>query len=289
MNDAPEVAAGAGEPWSKLTERLIQRHEAIRTNLRETTKWIMAGFAAVLTFAIGGSSLSQLGEMDPDWRFWLAVATLAVGSLFCLAPIWLAIDVIATRARGLDEIINTPAMEPARRQVEQQFLGQNGPDLDTFEKIKTKYEEAKNALPAGQDRCDELFYRMSEAVEFCTTAYTRLRFDTLLSSLAGVGAGAAICFGAFAWAAHPGKDKELEKIRAKPFAQLIAWSEDNEAVLKQAGMTSECMKAAHPTLIIVSERPGLRAGAVAVPASTAKGCVPVRVILTNENKLAAAD
>jgi hypothetical protein len=184
------------------------------------------------------------------------------------------------RARGLVEVATSAGYEKARREVEDEMLNQNPPPYDKFKTLLEGYDSSKR---------DDFFFKMNEAVELCSVKETEIRFNTLLQTLKISGGLAVISFAIFAWAANPAKDKESEKIRAKPLLEKIDWNAQDEAALKRAGLSDECQKLGHPALVIVSDLSGMRSGVVAIPVSLGPKCPPVRVVLTDENRLISAD
>jgi hypothetical protein len=192
--EAPKAGSSAGEATKYL---------------RETAKWIVGGVVATAGAVLAGSSLTNLGSLDPVddiGRLGLAVAGAILGFVSIGWLMAKALDVFKISSVSLERLEQAGAgsdWEWLRKVVESEFgLSATGEDSLT-ELLKSPRDPPVPSIRA--------------AVPYF---YVRSKFETLVWWLPWTVAGAAVGFGLFAWAANP---PEPAKPAAKPPALLINW------------------------------------------------------------------
>ncbi|MBY5426990.1 hypothetical protein [Rhizobium leguminosarum] len=274
-----------------LNEHLIKRNDEVRANIREMAKWLIAGLGAIVTFAVGGSALTQLTSLE-GVRFWVAAGFLVVALASCIPPLLQAIDLMAMRTYSRSEVYGHPDFAKAREKVEQSLLNDNiyEPYM-TFsgltEEFQSEVDDVKQQIDAGRTPAyanyNVVAFKVREALEFAVTQHHRDRFDRLLASLKLTLPTFAALITVFIIEANPPKSEAKEAVT--PFIQKIEWRAEDEAVLKSAGLGDSCMGQAHPTLYVMTG--GLRPDVLAIPPDLKGGaCKIVRVTLDSDRHLA---
>ncbi|MBB3395022.1 MULTISPECIES: hypothetical protein [unclassified Rhizobium] len=295
-DDKATGAAPVGEAKTTgaapVGDDVVKRNSEVRSNIRDMARWLIVGLGAIVTFAIGGSSLTQLGSMGFGSRFWFATFSLVLGLAACVLPLVRAIDLMTMRIYARDEVFTNQRFERARSEVERLILRDKlyepyrkfGTLNDLFEEITA---EIKDQMTRGEDpdytAYDAVEPNVRQAVEYALTQYTRDRFDALLSNMKWV----LPIFGAlilvFLILANPGKEDPNKQV--PPFPLKIAWNASDEAVLKAAGIGQGCTKVSQSALYVLTE--GLRPEVLAVPPDLQTGsCKVVRVTLDSDRHLA---
>lgn len=178
------------ESGLRATAREANKH------LRDTARWIVGGIVATAGAVMAGSSLTNLGTLDPvddRGRLVIAIAGGALGFLslgFLMAK---ALGVFQVRSTDLERLAQAGAKTEwgrLRKEVETEFgLPQEGPG-SLAERLQ-------------RDE-DDLLTDIEAALPYL---YVRLKFDDLVWWLPITVATAAIGFGVFAWAANPPEKK----------------------------------------------------------------------------------
>jgi hypothetical protein len=253
-------------------------------------KWLIVGLGAIVTFAIGGSALTQLAALE-DERFFVATFFLAAALISCLPPLVLAIDRMAMRSYSREEIFAQAKFADSRRKVEIRLLRDNIYEpYKTFTglsgEFQTQVEAIQAQIAAGQTPAYANYQivatKVREAFEFAVTQYQRDRFDALLRTLQYALPAFAVLVLIFVTIANAPKPEENKPI--SPFALKIEWRAEDEAVLKAAGIGDSCLAKAHPALYVLTD--GLRPSVLAIPTELAAGlCKVVRVTLDSDRHL----
>lgn len=166
-------------PWTEPTK-----------HLRDISRWITGGVIATAAAVATGSSLSNLGSLDP-WndttRLGLAAAGLIVGISAIGVIMRYAILVLNVDVASLDELADAN---------ERTLLGR------IRLKIEKHYRFRKNDF-----KWIDVVKRDSEVGDHIERAlpyfHVRMRFDRLLMVLPWATLVAILGFGLFAWAANP--------------------------------------------------------------------------------------
>ncbi|ATE66459.1 hypothetical protein [Rhizorhabdus dicambivorans] len=185
---------------------------AAGTALRETSKWLVGGVVATAASVFAGSSLSNLGSLDPradTLRLSLAVAGIAIGFVGLYLILKRAIAVLTV------DSVNFRQLAAADAGTELAIIS---------EAVDRKYE---HAFPPGISSCEAFVSRVdqvkargiedAEAHRFLQQAkafndlimpdagflYVRLKFDRLVAILPAAVALVIFGIGIFAWAANP--------------------------------------------------------------------------------------
>ncbi|HET9638806.1 MAG TPA: hypothetical protein VFP12_06335 [Allosphingosinicella sp.] len=177
--------------------------------LRETAKWIVGGVVATAGAVLAGSSLTNLGSLDPRedcGRLGLAVAGAALGFLSIGWLMAKALDVFKISSVSLERLEKAgqgSEWEWLRKEVESEFgLSAKG------EESLTELLKSPRDPPVPSIRAAVPYF------------YVRSKFETLVWWLPWTVTGAAAGFGLFAWAANP---PEPAKPVVKPPAIVVNW------------------------------------------------------------------
>jgi hypothetical protein len=178
-------APAPDESALRATSREANKH------LRETTKWIVGGILATAGAVMAGSSLTNLGSLDP-WddtgRLILAVGALAFGFFGIGLLLAKALGVFQVRSIDLERLKTATKGDwrDLKAEVEQEFV------LDA---------SGANSLAGLKDG-----EQLAEIEAVLPYLYIRMKFDRLVWWLPWTVLMAAIGFGTFAWAANPPQD-----------------------------------------------------------------------------------
>ena len=130
-------------------------------------------------------------------------------------------------------------------------------------------------------------YRIREILEICNTEFLRLRFDNLVRRTTYILPLIGVALFVFLVASH--KEEGTDKTLVNPALMQIAWNADIEKALKKAGLDDRCFAKTRPQFLQLSEKSGLRAGALIVPQDLSFNCPAVRVVVTNTGRVYVAD
>jgi hypothetical protein len=193
------------EPAAKTSDAAVEGAKA----LRETTKWLVAGVAATAAGVFAGSSLTNLGSLDPlenTLRLGLAILGAAIGFTGLAIIVVFAISVLTVEAVNLDMIAQADIDPNGDRELK----ALAGSIAKTFKRsfpitavsvaeLATKID----ALP----KSDPLFAKVrtfrAAAIPYASFLRVRTRFVRLGKALIPATFLAAAGFGLFAWAANP--------------------------------------------------------------------------------------
>jgi len=241
---------------------------------------------------IGGGLIAKIPDLEMQPRIVSAVALLVLAAA-CLIPLIQAIDIVAQRTTPLKEMATSDKLARTRANVNALIESHYPPVINTVEKLYKEYQDATNILnddaqpKAARDDAAKFLKSLQpsirEIIELCSTDHLQQKFDSLRSNIKGPLGIIAVALLAFLIFSH--REDGSEKALPKPVFVKIAWSGEAEAALAKAGLDQSCYAKIRPQLVQIAERSGLRAVVIAVPDRELAGCNPVRVILTNENKL----
>lgn len=259
-----------------------------RATLRDTAKWVLSGFGALLILVVGGTTISQFGALDPDdWRFWLAVTFGAIGLVLCVFPLRFALAVLTPESISLKSMAQAQSgvRRRAFKRVEKILEGQlpEG-SVRTFLSQYDLYAQQAESVDSAQRAkavamLDALAGQYGQVAQLCLTTLVRTQFDELMVALSVSGAVIVPAFLIFAWAANPGKD--LEKALTKPIVRDLTPDALATNLLKSAGVASACYwPVAH--VVLLTEKPGGRVSGLLLPAIHAPLCAPVRVTVVDD-------
>ena len=160
--------------------------------LRETAKWIVGGVIGTAGAVLAGSSLTNLGALDPaedGRRLALAVGGALVGFAAIGRLMSRALDVLYVPSVSLSRLLAAPAPSEwgrLRSVVESEFG------------LQKKGRGSLKVLLETPD--DDPVPTIAAMLPYF---YVRLKFAALIRSLPWTVLGAMIGFGLFAWAANP--------------------------------------------------------------------------------------
>ena len=267
-----------------------------RTSLRDTAKWIVAILGATIVLVIGGGLIAKVADLGWERRL-IAASCLLLLTLLCLVPLRAAIGIVAARISPFEDVARADEYAEARRTINRWLAKHYPAGINTVEKLYQEYlDQTAIANDAGKSdaerkqansELEELQPRVKEVIELCNTEALRIRFDKLVTRTSNVlpFIGATL----FIFLVFLSKEEGTEKILARPAIMQVPWNPATEASLKAAGLDAKCFAQARPLFVQLSERSGLRAGALAVPQDPRPECRPVRVVVTNTGSVYPAD
>jgi hypothetical protein len=106
---ADEESSSGGSGLSKAADRL-----------RETTKWLIAAFAAIGATLVAGSQLSNVGSLIPghEVRFAIAIVGVLVAFVGVALAIYYALNVAVAGSVSLGELARRNATDPLKNRIE---------------------------------------------------------------------------------------------------------------------------------------------------------------------------
>ena len=175
-------------------------------SMRESAKWLVGGVAATAAGVFAGSSLTNLGSLDPfdqPWRLGAALVGAVIGflALGCIVRRAIAVltvgsvtfRMLADAQSGLGDA----ALKPLAVEVATKYpIPLSALSLGHL-MVKTA------ALPDGDSRLAEVRTYTDNVLRDAAFLSVRKRFDRLASTLSPATAFAILGFGLFAWAANP--------------------------------------------------------------------------------------
>ncbi|HEX6152473.1 MAG TPA: hypothetical protein VFZ19_03020 [Solirubrobacterales bacterium] len=202
--------------------------DAAVVQIREVTKWLIGGFAAVGVALAAGSQLSEIGHLE-DGR--LVAAGIGVGLTLVgiVVAIVYATKVMTPRPVGLDELVAGESASATGKRIKEEpdlLMGYGTSIAEFQEKRREAIAEAEKAweryegseddekLRAQAMRTQEDKARINAAMQwlFSFARYTETErlFKRSLRVMMAAAAIAALGIVTFAWAAHP----EAEEAKA---------------------------------------------------------------------------
>jgi outer membrane protein OmpA-like peptidoglycan-associated protein len=165
---------------------------------REVTKWIMAGFGAMITLILGASPATGLGSLEPGCRLGIAILGAALGLASVVFILMAAVDVLRARLGNIQAL--------PRRLLEQIDAIMHG-HLPAGIGNTKQLIEARLALPADADD------PQARAIENAAAAVTRVGafvvadnlFKRLCDRMLIFIFPVIIGFGIYEWAVNPPK------------------------------------------------------------------------------------
>ena len=208
--------------------------------IREVTKWLIGGFAAVGVALAAGSQLSDIGHLEGGR---LVAAGLGVGLVLVgiVAAILYATKVLTPRPVGLGELVAGEKTSATGKRIKEEpdlLLGY-GTSIAEFQQKRRdtisasdaawkKYEDSEDdeKLRARAMRTQEDKARINAAMQwlFSFTRYTETEwlFKRSLRAMVAAAAIAALGIVTFAWAAHPENGEEAKAPEAAVVAMAPA-------------------------------------------------------------------
>jgi hypothetical protein len=261
-----------------------------RAQLRDTTKWIINGGAALVALVIGSAGFSGLGAMPLDsWRLWLCVAAIAVSVWLCRYPFARGIDVLKSELMSMRAFAGAgegelhTAFTRAQIFLEGQ-LPASAPTLTAFH----DYYEANRAIVLGLAKGDPKAAGQ-EMVKFkdlqaycsqlCTNELIQIRFAALMKTLLFPGSLILACLVTFAWAANPAKDSD--KPLASPVEVTLIPTHEAAMALAALKLPAACFAPSARVALLSETRGGLAQGVIMTPAHASVECAPARVTVVN--------
>ncbi len=196
--------------------------------IREVTKWLIGGFAAVGVALAAGSQLSDIGHLDGD-RLVVAGLGVVLTLIGIVAAIVYATRVLTPKPVGLGELVAGEKSSATSKRIEEEpdlLLGY-GTSIAGFQKKRREtiaaadtawkeYEDSEDneKLRARAMRTQEDKTRINAAMQwlFSFSRYTETErlFKRSLHAMVVAAAVAALGIVAFAWAAHPEESEETQ-------------------------------------------------------------------------------
>jgi hypothetical protein len=286
MPPTAPVASATGDDYKRQNE--------IRANIRDMARWLIVFLGAVVSVAIGASTLTQVASLDVGVRQVTAIALLVAALTTCVPAFFKAVDLMTMKLRGREEVFTSPEFQSARDKVEKSLLPDNiYIAYTTFRSLDETYEieQAKVMLALARNDTPDLEdlltirQKVQAAAEFARVEYDREKFEEILSLLKKYLPIFAILITAFTLVANPAKPEAKKQIT--PVLVKANWFVTDEGVLEGAGLSKECLAMGHPKLFVLSD--GLRPDVLAIPEELKGGaCKVVRVTLDSDNHLAPA-
>lgn len=205
-----------------MSDDTVTGTAAASQSLRDTSKWLVAGVAATAASVFVGSSLTSFGSLSPsdprallaadatvaEWRFWLAVAGLAMGFAALAIITTQAVQVLTRDRLSIRDVASSGDAEmtsivekltrvyghrfPSRAATLKQYLAL----VDAALAANPRMPE--DAALIERARVDNALF--SDEASFL---FVRNRFDRLVFWLRFAAPAAIVGFGLFAWAANP--------------------------------------------------------------------------------------
>jgi len=256
--NAPAQSSGAPAPSSEVSKRVDEteaRDKAAVAAVQEIAKWITGGVAVAAGGIIAGASLTSIGSLGWESRLAFAVSAAIVGFAALGYILWTAIDVLLPRKYGLNSILRGETVGKRDQKVVfervRAHLPPSAPALEELAKdFSQAYVALTDAVARGEQVAPRERERLRKAASYIqmvesnmTFEHSRYLFEGLRRRIFIVSPIVALAFGAFAWAANPGKDnardvtpvvKEATVSQAdgQVFASLIGSRDCIEARLK---------------------------------------------------------
>ena len=188
-------------------------------NIRDTTKWLIAAFAAIGAVLVAGLQLSDLGQLGTQQLVRLIASLIAAAAaLICVGiTILRAADVLTTRYTSLKQLallhqsavlagqpvgLPTWAKDPVIAAIQTEWTGLC---RGLAESLPGLYD--LQAGLAEQKIVDQRAIDVSTAaqriVDFANDFVTRQAFSRFKTNVIGSGAFIAVAIVAFAWLTHP--------------------------------------------------------------------------------------
>jgi hypothetical protein len=269
-----------------------QGFSSARANLKETAKWIVTIVGATIVLVVGGGLIAKIADLDWTPRL-IAAGSLLVLTLVCLIPLRAAIDIIAARLASFQAVAKSEEYAETRAIVNGWMAGHYNASINSVEKLYDEYLKQITIANDKEKSADErqkanaaiaaLQPRIREIIELANTELLRLKFEALVraTTLVLPLIGAAL----FVFLVYTHHDEQTEKQLNQPMLLQIAWNADVEAALKKAGLAEACYAPNRPQFLQVSEKSGLRAGALVIPKDPGPPCPVVRVVITGTGQV----
>ncbi|MDL2403516.1 hypothetical protein [Rhizobium mayense] len=250
---------GTERPAEGEERKPVASHAEIRSNIRDTAKWLIISLGAIVTFAIGSSTLTQLGSLEGA-REWVALIFLGLALLACVAPLLVGIDAMTMRVYSREEVFSKPKFKNARQRVEKLLLKEyKTRAYQTFASLDEAYTSTR---ATGAANSDVVRKKMEFAADHAVTQFCILRFDRLLFLLKICLPLFMVFIVVFLMAANPPK-AEARKAITPVQAFVSGWNASDDATLEAAGMKKDCIVSGTPTFYMMTD--GLRPEVLAIP------------------------
>lgn len=201
-------------------------------NFRDTVKWFAASLAGLGAVFVVGTSLTNLGGLV-RWRLALAVATGAAGIFFVGFCLDILLKLLAPRICFIDEIEQDVKLKAFVEAHAVMLLpAEYSNDAGSFpRRLRQAYEQLAAATEPTENstqaeiqewkRLVDEFNRVQDQVEdlpqYIMVWKLRNDFYQARPKLLGAALLAAICLGAFAWAANPPKPSPGPQVIVEQF------------------------------------------------------------------------
>jgi hypothetical protein len=226
-------------------------------NIKDTAKWFIASFGAVLAVMLGGIQLNAFGFSYPSgiklpvWGSLIFTIGAVVWSLY------LAVDVLVSEGVSLDQLRNEPAFASIRAFINRQWSYLPSKKGDPFDDLVQEFEKlGKKRTASGLSQSEEEEFNdcvthLKVAVYIARWRQTLDRFVWLRNSTLLLVPVASISAAIMASAAQP--SRESGKALDKPIEAALPATPDNIATLTAGGWTSVCASTASIPILIYKE------------------------------------
>ena len=188
-------------------------HAAAAQSLRDTAKWLVGGVTAIAASALAGSSLTNLGALDPQadfLRLALAAAGILTAFLALGAILHLSVQVLTRESITLRQLAENEGGDNELARIAKEIAerySQNFPigiaSLSAYVKQIDDYRAIDPQTDVSQAFLKYAARFDSIAMPDACFLVIRQRFDAMIRMLPLAVGAAAIGFGLFAWAANP--------------------------------------------------------------------------------------
>ena len=214
-----------------------------RANLRETAKWMISGAVGAATLIVGSSTISQLGAMDLDWRFAVAIVSLIVAAALCWVPFIRAVDVLRSEIFSLNQFIDATSGQLKDAADEVSTILGSQPEggnmrafLANFSTLRTVAWKGAVDDTAGQAAVRDLDSRKQLCLDACISQLVAVRFARLVDAIRFPGVVILLTFLLFTWAANP--PKPAVKLFDQPYSEPLTPTRLDQ--LRAAGVNPAC-------------------------------------------------
>jgi hypothetical protein len=266
--------------------------------IRETTKWIIASFAAVGAALVAGTQVSGIGELHP-WgpRMWLAALGGALALLGIAVAIWKGSTVLVAGAVALNELEHRTAPQSVATLLRDNPVLYGGYEnvaalhrafevatremKVAFSRLyaeKRPTDELKDAAARADLQADLVSQVVSRLLDAASTTIVRASFTASRPWLFAGALATASGVGIFTWAVNPPKptnDTPLT-VRVTPMrtAEIVLSAEGVRILGPQLGANCDTRR-----LLTVTPKAGT-SGPLWVVAVPTENCEPVQFALT---------
>ena len=185
-------------------------HGAARANIRETLKWLITSFAAIVAVIVGTSPLTGLGSMTPDWRLYLAAGSGLFGLVMIGIIVARALSILVSEAFFLSALGEDARLAASIEKRAIELLPPPYAAVADYATARTEQLQIFRGAKAGDKVKAEQFLRDNDPydrdlISFAYFEKLRLELDRLIPVLMVLALLATVSFVVFAWAANPPK------------------------------------------------------------------------------------